>query len=197
MLENIKRILAPRQVKNSIFELTGNFFKENHIKGILLDCDNTLMPWHEHVPGDAAKQWVGALKAAGYPLCIVSNNMFRHKRITSVAAQFGLPCVSEAMKPFPFGLRRALALTKTQPAETVMIGDQLLTDIVGGNILGLYTVLVQPMSAAEFPTTKYLNRNVEKMIIGFLKRTGAWNLAGSGPNKQGAGCSVQGAENEK
>lgn len=175
MLEKIKNFLVPRQIKNSVFDITEAELKEKNMKGLLLDCDNTLMPWNEHEPGQAARDWLNKMKESGLKVCIVSNNMFRHKRITSVAAAFGLPYVSEAMKPFPFGLRRALNVIGTQTAETMMIGDQLLTDIVGGNYLGLFTVLVQPMSGAEFPTTKYINRNVEKLIISYLKRAGAWN----------------------
>lgn len=170
----IQRLLAPREIKNSIFDITENHLKERGVKGLLLDCDNTLMPWDEHVPGQAAKEWTNKMKGSGLKVCIVSNNMFRHKRITSIAAAFDVPCVSEAMKPFPLGLRRALAITGTKASETVFVGDQLLTDIAGGNFLGIYTVLVTPLSGGEFPTTTYINRNVEKLIIAYLKRAGAW-----------------------
>lgn len=174
LLEKIKILLAPKLVKNSIFDITEAELKEKNIKGLLLDCDNTLMPWNEHVPGQPAKDWLNKMKENGLKTCIVSNNMFRHKRITSIAAAFDVPCVSEALKPFPYGLRRALGITGTLPSETMLIGDQLFTDILGGNFLGIRTVLVRPVSGAEFPTTKYINRNVEKLVIAYLKRSGAW-----------------------
>lgn len=179
LIEKIKSLLAPKEIKNSIFDISEEYLKEKKMKGLLVDCDSTLMPWKARTPDDSAKAWVNRMKDAGFKLCIVSNNMFRHERITGIATAFGLPCISEACKPFPFGLRRALAVTQTSSSETMMIGDQLLTDIVGGNYLGIHTVLVTPLGGGEFPTTAYINRNIEKLIIGYLKKTGAWNFAGS------------------
>lgn len=93
--------------------------------------------------------------------CIVSNNFT--PRVRRVGAALGLPVVGWALKPVPVGLWRAMAIMRTRPATTALIGDQLFTDVLGGNLLGMYTILVEPLSRDEFPTTR-LVRRMERLV---------------------------------
>jgi predicted HAD superfamily phosphohydrolase YqeG len=75
----------------------------------------------------------------------------------------GVPVVGWALKPVPLGLWRAMAIMGTRRVTTALVGDQLFTDILGGNLLGIYTILVEPLSTDEFPTTR-LVRRIERLI---------------------------------
>lgn len=101
------------------------------------------------------------LGAAGLAGCIVSNNF--SLRVRQVGTLLGVPVVGWALKPVPLGFWRAMAIMGTRPATTALIGDQLFTDVLGGNLLGMYTILVEPLSQDEFPTTR-LVRRIERLI---------------------------------
>lgn len=101
------------------------------------------------------------LRAAGLAGCIVSNNF--SLRVRQVGTLLGVPVVGWALKPGPLGFWRAMAIMGTRPATTALIGDQLFTDVLGGNLLGMYTILVEPLSEDEFPTTR-LVRRIERLI---------------------------------
>ena len=134
------------------------------VRGVLIDLDNTLTHWRcAHVRPEVLG-WVGELLAAGLRACVLTNAARPH-RVTPIAARLGLPAVVNARKPFPGGFRRAMRLLGTDPAGTAMVGDQLFTDIFGGNRLGLYTVLVEPQSTDhELWLARYLQRPIERFI---------------------------------
>lgn len=157
----ILRLITPARVAASVADLDPRDLARSGIRGVILDLDNTIVPWGEAVPTEVARGWVAGLLREGLRVCIVSNN----SRVW--AAQVGdilkVPVVGWALKPVPFGFRRALAIMGTAPGETALVGDQLFTDVLGGNLLGLRTILVEPLSAREFPTTR-LVRRLERLI---------------------------------
>ena len=157
----ILRLVTPSRVAASVADLDPRDLARSGIRGVILDLDNTIVPWGEAVPTEVARAWVAGLLREGLRVCIVSNN----SRVW--AAQVGdilkVPVVGWALKPVPFGFRRALAIMGTAPGETALVGDQLFTDVLGGNLLGLRTILVEPLSAREFPTTR-LVRRLERLI---------------------------------
>jgi hypothetical protein len=104
---------------------------------------------------------VQRLHAVGLAGCIVSNNF--SLRVRQVGELLGLPVVGWAVKPVPVGFWRAMSIMGTTPATTALVGDQLFTDVLGGNLVGMYTILVEPLSTEEFPTTK-LVRRLERLI---------------------------------
>jgi HAD superfamily phosphatase (TIGR01668 family) len=104
---------------------------------------------------------VRRLRSTGLAGCIVSNNF--SLRVRQVGAMLAIPVVGWALKPVPLGFRRAMAIMGTRPATTALVGDQLFTDVLGGNLLGMYTILVEPLSPDEFPTTR-LVRRIERLI---------------------------------
>jgi uncharacterized protein len=135
---------------------------ERGCRGIVLDLDNTSCAYGQAELADGVADWVAAARTRGFRLVIVSNNF--SDRVGAVAALLGVPSVPNALKPLPFGFLRALRLLGTPRAETVVIGDQLLTDVLGAKVLGLHTVLTEPIVARDFPLTRVL-RFVERLVF--------------------------------
>ena len=156
------RWLRPTAQVATVYDIDLLALRERGIRGVILDLDNTIVPWGARQPGPELPGWIAAAKDAGLRLCIVSNNM--GSRVTGLATMLGLPVVTGALKPRRKALRRALSQMGTTPDATALVGDQLLTDILGGNRLGLHTILVRPQSRREFPLTR-LTRVVERALL--------------------------------
>ncbi len=157
MKETLKKLFTPSETVESLFNVNLYKLKDKKIKGIILDMDNTIIPYNMVKIDDKTKRWMKEAKEVNFKMVILSNATLGSKKVKKVAMDLQLPAFTFSWKPFPFGFRKSLQLLGTTKKETAMIGDQLLTDILGGNILGLYTILVRPLSSREFLTTK-INR---------------------------------------
>jgi HAD superfamily phosphatase (TIGR01668 family) len=131
-------------------------------RGLIIDLDNTVCGYHQSALAPGVREWVIAAKARGFALVLVSNN-FR-ERVAAVGAQLDVPAVPNALKPLPQGFLIALRRLGTPRARTVVIGDQLFTDVLGAKILGLHAVLTQPLVAKDFPLTRLL-RVLERLLF--------------------------------
>ena len=98
----------------------------------------------------------------GFSACLVSNNW--HDRVVGVAEELGFAIVPKALKPLPFALRKAMRLMGSNAASSAIVGDQLFTDVLGGKLTGITTVLVAPMSASDLPHTLLL-RKLEHVLL--------------------------------
>src|SRR3989449_11079485 len=114
------------------------------VQGLILDLDNTVVAWNASAPTEPVRQWIGWVRETGVRMCIVSNNF--SSRTQAIGRALSVPVVAAAVKPIPWGFRRAMALMGTQAPSTALIGDQGFTDILGGNLLGVKTILVEPLS---------------------------------------------------
>lgn len=164
------RLLYPRLWVTSIHAIDGRMLWQRGIRGLILDVDNTLVPWGETEMTPATRAWLKSVQLLGFRVCLVSNN--RRRRVEAFGAVLGLPVVSGAVKPLRRAFAHAMRLLGTVPSETAVIGDQIFTDILGGNLMGLYTILVNPLSRREFFTTR-INRQAEKLLLLYLRRKGA------------------------
>jgi hypothetical protein len=131
-------------------------------RGIIIDLDNTVCGYHQSTLAPGVRDWVIAAKARGFALVMVSNN-FR-ERVAAIGAQLDVPAVPNALKPLPQGFLVALRRLGTRRAETVVIGDQLFTDVLGAKLLGLHAVLTQPIVPKDFPLTRVL-RLMERVFF--------------------------------
>lgn len=138
------------------------------IKGLIIDLDNTMTPWNDVEVGPKVSEWFTKVKEAGIKTCVVSNNKKR-QRVAAVADKLGIPFVYRASKPLERAFRAGMDLLETGQEDTAVIGDQLFTDILGGNRLGLYTILVIPINDREFIGTRVI-RYVEKFLVWAMKR---------------------------
>jgi len=134
------------------------------IKAVFLDTDNTLAPRDSDAFAKDALAWVEACKRAGFLLCIVSNG--RPGRVRRASEKLGVPFVNPALKPFSYGFKKAARMMKVSSKQCVMIGDQIFTDIWGGNNSGMKTILVEPVDPkSDGLWTKWI-RKLEKRHLG-------------------------------
>lgn len=154
--------LIPKIHINSPYELDTEILKKNSIKGIIIDIDNTLVPYAEKYADQRVIDLIEKLKHQGFKICILSNGT--KNRVKVFNKDIKLPALHNAGKPRKSAFKKAVALLGTEPQNTAVIGDQIFTDILGGNRLGLFTVLVVPMSSKEFIWTR-LVRQIEKLVL--------------------------------
>jgi len=159
--------LYPKQHLNSIFELDPRGLHGLGIKGIIIDMDNTLVPRYDRTVSPRLAEWLNGMKEERFRLCIVSNNTA--EKGGNLARQLGIPAYWYAVKPRRRAFRKALRALDLSADEVAVIGDQIITDVLGGNRLGLYTILVTPISEKEVFWTRAL-RWFERLVLSYLKR---------------------------
>ena len=160
---------VPDLICQSVFTIDLDKLKERQISGLLVDIDNTLVPWGEPEMEEAFVAWVRQAQHRGFKICLVSNA--KQNRAQSFAALLGIPAVGMALKPLGRAFRKGMVLLVLEPQQVAVIGDQLFTDVFGGNRLGLYTVLINPLSKNELESTK-LMRRIEHWILEKMVRRG-------------------------
>jgi HAD superfamily phosphatase (TIGR01668 family) len=161
------RLFIPDRYVESITEVEVVELRERGIEGIILDLDNTLVVRDTLEMEEGIRAWLERAKGVRLKLCINSNSDQRD-RVQAIGRELAIPQLAWASKPRRWGFRRAMQVMGTLPQATAVIGDQLLTDVLGGNRLGLYTILVRPLSGDEFLTTR-LNRRLERWLLRILK----------------------------
>jgi len=159
----------PSQFVKSVFQITPQELKEKGIKGIITDLDNTLVEWDRPDATPQLIEWFAGMQQAGIQVTIVSNN--NELRVKSFADPMQIPFIYKARKPFRKAFLSGLRLMGLKSNEVVVIGDQLLTDVLGGNRLKLHTILVIPVAKSDGFFTRF-NRLVERRIFSYLKRKG-------------------------
>ncbi len=160
--------LPDEYVKN-IFHIQPEKLKEKGVKGIITDLDNTLVEWDRPDATPEIIAWMKSMQDVGIQVTVVSNN--NEMRVKAFCDPLGIPFICDARKPMRKSFKKALDAMGTQKAETVVIGDQLMTDILGGNRKGLHTILVVPVASSDGFFTKF-NRMMERRIMAGLKRRG-------------------------
>lgn len=175
----ILRLLVPAEFRPSIHAVDFQALRARGIRGLIVDLDNTLVEWRSPSPTPDVHDWIRRARAAGLDVCIVSNGGSR--RVEGFARRAGVGFVGAAGKPRRRGFLEALDRLGTLPSETAVVGDQLFTDILGGNRLGMYTILVAPVSSREFAGTR-LVRKLERLVLRRLARAGQAPLWFAGRN---------------
>ena len=163
---------CPTLRARDVAEITPAFLEERGIRALVLDLDNTLVPWHGREVAPSVSQWIESMHAAGISLCIVSNT-HRPGRLKELAATLGVQYVPSGGKPRRRGFHRAMEAMGVTADATAVVGDQVLTDIWGGNRCGLLTILVDPLSPVEFVGTRVVSRRVERLLLRLLASQGA------------------------
>lgn len=153
----------------SLGEIPLDRLAEEGIRALLVDLDNTLIPYDSFRIPQATYTFVEGAAAKGFSLCIVSNSIFKESRVGAAAKQLGIPYVAGAWKPRRGGLRSALEVLQATPSTAALIGDQLFTDVLAGRRLGLLTVLVEKLSEKEFLFTRYVTRSAERLALRLLE----------------------------
>lgn len=171
-------LFYPRLFVQSLFEIDPDMLRRAGVRGILLDLDNTIVPRDCDCVSEEVARWLLMLRKTGFGLCIVSNNGLA--RVSRLAGPLAIPAVHRAVKPLSFPFLQAMGILETEPGETAVIGDQIFTDVLGGNLLGLYTILVEPMAGKEFIGTRLISRPLEKIVLaGYRRRQAGRNGPGN------------------
>ncbi|WP_058302522.1 YqeG family HAD IIIA-type phosphatase [Gorillibacterium timonense] len=161
--------LIPRQQIATIYELVLTELWEQGIRGIITDLDNTLVSARTPLATPELIKWLSELQDLGFKVVVLSNN--GEARVSKFATPLGIPFVYGARKPRSAAFHRALSLLDLEPEQVLVLGDQMLTDVLGGNRLGLYTVLVQPIALQEEGFFTRVNRQIEKLVRLLNKNT--------------------------
>jgi HAD superfamily phosphatase (TIGR01668 family) len=152
----------PNEYLKSIYDIKPEALLEKGIKNLIIDIDNTLSEWGAKRPGMESCSWIDGMRHKGFKICILSNSS--NKRIKAYCAGIDVLFVENVRKPMKSSFRRAMAVLGSAKNDTCVIGDQVFTDIAGGNSCGMHTILVQPVDKNEFFFTR-LMRKLEKRII--------------------------------
>ncbi|WP_423407470.1 YqeG family HAD IIIA-type phosphatase [Heyndrickxia sp. MSNUG] len=167
----LKHFLPDQHVK-SIFDITPESLKKKGVKGIITDLDNTLVEWDRPNATPKLIEWFDNMRKNEILVTIVSNN--NENRVKSFSDPLQIPFIFQARKPMGRAFNKALKQMGLRKDETVVIGDQLLTDVLGGNRSGFHTILVVPVAKTDGFVTKF-NRKVERRILDWFRKQGKLN----------------------
>lgn len=159
-------MVKPNMQVDTLINIPLAELRERDICYLLFDLDNTIVPYNDpNIPIEVIA-WFTEIKAGGFFPCLVSNN--HGPRVKEAAGKLDIPFISNAKKPWGDGFLRALMLLGGTVEQTAVIGDQLLTDMAGGNKNHFFTILVEPMKSKEYWFTTHFSRRVEKVLKKFL-----------------------------
>ncbi|GAE87632.1 YqeG family HAD IIIA-type phosphatase [Acetivibrio straminisolvens] len=125
-----------------------DFLVKNNIKGLILDIDNTLVPEHVEEADENTIAWIDKVRKMGFRVCIVSNAS--EKRVIKFNNKLNVDFIHRASKPSCKSFVKAMEIMNTKASETAVIGDQIFTDIYGGNKVDMFTILVTPIDKREY-----------------------------------------------
>ncbi len=161
-LDSFFKRFYPTYTYKSVESIPYHLIEENNIKLILIDMDNTIIN-REGIYTQDIKEWISRMKRSGIKVYIFSNSILT-KLVQKVAGELKVKYYHNARKPSRKGFREITRLENVLPENTLMVGDQLFTDVWGGNRFGVKTVLVRPISAKERIHTK-IKRPFEKIVL--------------------------------
>ena len=140
--------LLPTMYIPSLTGLTPEKLKQRGVHLLMLDFDNTIVPYTTSVPEPVMDQWLKDMLKSDIKLCVVSNSV--NKRVEAFCKPYGLDCITHARKPLPIGIHRCLNRYQIFPENSAIAGDQIFTDTLGGNCAGVQTILVAPIDNHNF-----------------------------------------------
>ena len=158
----MKKLLRPDLYVDSVFDIDLHKLKDSGYDSIIVDIDNTLVAWDEKTAPDSVVEWLENIKKLGFNICLVSNNT--EDRVVKFNEDVKVCAIHRASKPRRKPFMKAMDKMNSTPLNTLVIGDQVFTDVLGGNRTGLFTILVVPISGNEFIWTKFV-RKIERMVL--------------------------------
>ena len=154
-------ILYPDLYVNNVKKIEYEMLKQNCIKGLILDVDNTLLDYYKNML-EGIDEWCKEMKEKGIKFCIASNSNNREK-VNKVSEKLGIPYVFFAKKPLKGGLNRAAKLMELKNEEVAVVGDQIFTDVLGANRCKMFSILVDPINEKDMFVT-IIKRPIENLI---------------------------------
>ena len=159
--------LNPEYFINTIYDIDFEILRKRGISTLLLDIDNTLVPFKTMIPEEKVVEWIKLVKSEDFKICLVSNAYPR--RAQTIAGSLDVPVIYMAKKPFKKGVVDSLKLVGSKSEEAIMVGDQIFTDVFAARLAGVKSILVEPMTTSDFFMTKiyrvfefFVKRNLKK-----------------------------------
>lgn len=154
-------ILYPNAHFNNVREITMDFLQNNKINALILDVDNTLIDYDKNLSQDTV-EWAENLKKNKIKLYILSNTN-KQEKVKEVARKLQVEYIYFAKKPMKSGFRRVQKILDEEPENIGVVGDQIFTDVVGGNRCKMFTILVEPIAEKDIWIT-LIKRPIENAI---------------------------------
>ncbi len=146
-------LLQPDKKISCITNISLEELQIGDYAGLVIDIDNTIMPYGERTIPDNIRNWLALAESMNFGIHFISNTL--KNRADYVEKTLGYPACHQSMKPIKRGFLQAQNYLQLPPDRIVMIGDQVFTDILGGNRAGFYTILVEPLNEKDFLLTKF------------------------------------------
>lgn len=156
------RLFRPDYYVDEFIQVRLELIESLKVSGLLIDVDNTLTGWHSMQLDERVRDHVLYLKEKGIRICLISNS--DALRVTPIAKMLGVPFIADAKKPLTASFKKGAQMVSLPADKVAIVGDQLMTDMLGGGRAGLKRILVAPLPGKEFPGTK-INRVIEKIIM--------------------------------
>ena len=160
--------IYPKAYFNNVREIKIDFLQKNNIKGLILDVDNTLIDYDKNLSKETIK-WANDLAGQGVKLYILSNSNKKQK-VKKVAEELGIEYEYFAKKPLKFGFKKVQEKLDEKPEHIGVVGDQIFTDVIGGNRCKMFTILVDPIAEKDIWITR-IKRPIENAIKNKYKKT--------------------------
>ena len=161
-------LFYPTLYRRRITDVTAEDLRHLSVRGVLLDVDNTLTTHDAPDLAEDVKIWISTMREQGFLLIIVSNNS--SERVAPFAAKIGLPYAAHARKPLPTGYRAASAEINVPLKECVAIGDQIFTDVMGANLAGIPSILLEPIQPEVDQKFIVFKRKIERPMLNTRKQ---------------------------
>jgi len=140
--------LLPTLIADGITDLRPELLEKRGINLLMLDFDNTIVPYTTSEPTPQTEAWLKVMLASPIQLCVVSNS--KRDRVMIFCEKYGLSCITRAKKPFPKGIKECLSQYDLPAKGCAMVGDQIYTDVLGGNCAGVQSILVKAIHNHNF-----------------------------------------------
>lgn len=133
--------LLPQLMTDELTDLTPELLRGRNIRLLMMDFDNTIVPYTTDVPTEKMADWLRNMLESDILLCVVSNS--HNSRVPTFCEKYGLHCITRAKKPGTKGIRECLEQFEIPAEEAALVGDQIFTDTMGGNFAGVTSILVR------------------------------------------------------
>lgn len=136
--------LLPKVIVNAVTDLNPQMLSDRGIQLLMMDFDNTIVPYTTDIPTRAVLAWLEGMKQSDIQLCVVSNS--KRDRVKIFCEKYGIPCITHAKKPFSKGIQECLERFGMEPGKCALVGDQIYTDTLGANCAGVTSILVKAIN---------------------------------------------------
>ena len=138
----------PAIITDALTDITPDILEKRGIRLLMLDFDNTIVPYTTSIPEPLMEQWLLDMKQTDIQLCVVSNS--KKNRVKIFCDNYGIPCITHAKKPFTKGIRECLTKFSIPASQAALVGDQIYTDTLGANAAGVTPILVKAIDNHNF-----------------------------------------------